>query len=408
MSEDTLSPAVEGPLRILQVEAFGRGGLAHYVSNLAGELASRGHRVTLVTAVDYELAGSTEPPANLQVEPLTAPASRAAGAAGSGFLSSWARKIAAIRDAFAVVRLARRLDPDVIHLHSTNPIALLYLGLFRLLRRPIVYTAHVVTPHEPMRFEKPIYGSIHKLSHLIIAHSESDRRRLLEEFSLAPWRVAVIPHGEYGFFERHRQRPGTETAREALGVEPQEEVALFFGYIREYKGLDLLLAAWPTVAAARPEARLLIAGDPVQLSHDRRRELAAWATRLGAVHRFSYIPFSEVTQFFSAADVLVMPYRRISQSGVLFLALALGVPVVATRVGALPELLDDGESALLVSPESTSELADALIRALGDAELRAHLARGGRRVAAQHSWLSIARQTETAYRRLAHSYRSTT
>lgn len=408
MSEDSKSLAVEEPLRILEVEAFGRGGLAHYVNNLAGALASCGHRVTLVTAVDYELAGSTEPSANLKVEPLTARATGGAGESRTGFLPGWIRKIEAIHDAFAVARLAYRLAPDLIHLHTTNPIALLYLGLFRLLRRPIVYTAHVVTPHEQMRFEKPIYRGIHKLSHLIIAHSEFDRRRLLEEFSVEPERVAVIPHGEYGFFERHRQLPGKETARRALGIEPQEEVALFFGYIREYKGLDVLLTAWPAVAAARPGSRLLIAGDPVQLSPERRRELEAWATSLGAMHRFTYIPFSEVTQFFSAADVLVMPYRRISQSGVLFLALALGVPVVATRVGALPELLDDGESALLVSPESSAQLADALIRVLGDAELRAHLAGGGRRVAAQHSWLSIAQQTEAAFRRLARSYRLTT
>jgi glycosyltransferase involved in cell wall biosynthesis len=95
-----------------------------------------------------------------------------------------------------------------------------------------------------------------------------------------------------------------------------------------------------------------------------------------------------------------MPYRHISQSGVLFLALSLGVPVVATRVGALPEMLRDGESALLVPPESPSALSEALIRALGDAELRERLREGGRRVAHQHSWPSIAERTEAAFVRL--------
>ncbi len=82
----------------------------------------------------------------------------------------------------------------------------------------------------------------------------------------------------------------------------------------------------------------------------RRRELEAAAARVGAIHRFAYIPFEDVPRYFAAADVLVLPYRHVSQSGVLFLALALGLPVVATRVGALPEVVRDGESALLVAP----------------------------------------------------------
>ncbi len=94
-----------------------------------------------------------------------------------------------------------------------------------------------------------------------------------------------------------------------------------------------------------------------------------------------------------------MPYRHVSQSGVLYLALALGVPVLATRVGALPEVLQHGESALLVPPESPQALAESLGRLLGDAELRARLASGGRRIAERHSWPSIAAQTESVFAR---------
>jgi 2-deoxystreptamine N-acetyl-D-glucosaminyltransferase/2-deoxystreptamine glucosyltransferase len=86
---------------------------------------------------------------------------------------------------------------------------------------------------------------------------------------------------------------------------------------------------------------------------------------------------------------------------VLFVALSLGLPVVATRVGALPEVLRDGESGLLVPPESPGALAGALVRALGDSDLRERLADGGRRVAARHSWPSIAEQTESAFASLA-------
>lgn len=387
-------------MRILQIETFGRGGLTHYAYNLSCALAERGHEVTLVTTAAYELEGRSLP-ANVRVVKVIARRKRRIGGARPAFARRLARRVEAVVDAWVVARLARRLRPDVIHLHCTNPISLWYLILLRRLRATLVATAHVITPHERIPLQEAIYRRIHDIGQLVIAHSDFDRRRLVEEFAVDPERVVVIPHGEYGFFGQGAERGDRETARRSFGLEPGEEVALFFGYIREYKGLDLLLEAWPTVEEARPGARLLVGGDPVRLDPARRQELESWATRLGAVLRFDYVPFSEVSRYFGAADLLVMPYRHISQSGVLYLALALGVPVVATRVGALPEVLQDGDSALLVPPESPAALAEALIRVLGDAELRERLAAGGRRVAEEHSWPAVAERTESAFDRLA-------
>ena len=396
-------PAGGRRLHVLEVETFGRGGLIHYAFNLSKALAERGHAVTLVTAASYELADQ-ETPEGVQV---LRPIGRWAPAKGSrwpALLSNLARKVEAIADALTVTLLARRLRPDVIHIHCTNPASLVYHLFFRLLNIPLVATTHVVTPHEDMAAEGVIYRLIHRTPHHLIAHSEFDRRRLLDEFNIEPSRTAVIPHGEYGFFsavgeegEGATTPDRRATARQHLGLESDEEVVLFFGYIREYKGLDLLFEAWPTVANERPRVRLLIAGDPVQLPAERRRELEQWAESLGAVHHFGYVPFEDVSRYFAAADLLVMPYRRISQSGVLYLALALGVPVVATRVGALPEVLAEGESAVFVPPESPADLAQALARVLGDSELRGRLAAGGRRVAEEHSWPSIAGKAEEVF-----------
>lgn len=387
-------------MKILEIETFGRGGLTHYAYNLSLALAERGHEVDLVTAAGFELEGRDALPPEVRVHQVIGRAGRRFGDRAPAFARGLFRKLEALYDAFSVARLARRLEPDVIHLHCTNQIAWAYLWALDKLRRPLVSTAHVVTPHERIPWQDTIYRGIHGLGNLIVAHSVFDRQRLLDEFTVEPERVVVIPHGEYGFFERGGAAMDRAAARQELGLGPEEEVALFFGYIREYKGLDLLFEAWPEVTESRPAARLLVAGDPVQLGASRREELETWARRLGAVIQFGYIPFADVARYFAAADVLVMPYRHISQSGVLFLALSLGVPVVATRVGALPEMLIDGESALLLAPESTEELARTLIRALEDPELRQRLSLGGRRVADEHSWTSIAARTEAAFSRL--------
>jgi len=383
-------------MRILEIETFGRGGLIHYTYNLACALAERGHQVTLLTTERYELE-ERHLPNNLQVVKAIA---RLTNRHVSRIPSRWlgpTRSLEAGFDALKVADFARRLKPDVIHFHSTNTSALAYLELLRRLGIPLVATVHVVTPHEPIRFQNTIYRRIHRLGDLHIAHSHVDRCRLEEEFAVDPGTVVVIPHGEYGFFESEVEKQDRDRVRLDLGLSPQDKVALFFGYIREYKGLDILLGAWPAVVEEVPEARLLIAGDAGQLTDARCDELAAWATRLGAVHRFGFIPFEEVARYFAAADLLAMPYRSISQSGVLYLALSLGVPVVATAVGALPEVLRDGESALLIPPESPADLTRALVRLLNDGELRHHLAEGGRRIASAHSWPIIAARTEKAF-----------
>jgi glycosyltransferase involved in cell wall biosynthesis len=389
------------PIEILELELVGRGGLAHYTFNLARALEARGHRVTVVTAAGYELGRRAREGGSPRVLETVARAGHRLAGKLPRFLHALVRKVEAIVDSFRVARLVGRQRPDVVHLHSTNPIALLYA--FLLGRRPwsFVATAHVVTPHEPGPGQRMVWGGFYRRAHMVIAHSEFDRRRLVTELGVEPDRTAVIPHGEYGFFDSaDGGSPDHIAARSGLGLREDHRVALFFGYVREYKGLDVLLDAWPAVTAEVPEARLLLAGDPVRLSRQRREELERQAENVGALHRFAYVPFAEVYRYFAAADALVLPYRRISQSGVLYLALAVGVPVIATAVGGLPEMLTDGESALLVPPESPEELARALRRLLGDDGLRARLAEGGRAIAHRHSWPAVARQTERALRPL--------
>ena len=386
-------------MKILEIEIFGRGGLTHYVYNLSRELGARGHETVIATAGDYELdAHVRDLPPGVRVERVF---SRLAGRMRGRLPYRVVRAFKGfefVGDAFSVTALVRRFQPDVIHVHCTNAIILWLMQLLKPHRRPIVYTAHDVTPHERFKLERPIYRRIYALADHIIAHSQVDRERLAAEFGLDEVRVSVVPHGNYAFFLPGENALDRAGARRELGLGADDEVALFFGFIREYKGLDVLLEAWPDLSSARPRARLVVAGDPARMEAPRARELEARAAALGAVHHFRYIPFDAVGTYFAAADVLVLPYRTISQSGVLLLALSLGVPVIATRVGAFPEVIRDGENGMLVDPGSVPQLRSALLRILGDPDLRRRLAEAGKRTAKRdYSWGAIAGRTEQVF-----------
>src|SRR5262249_22090468 len=164
-----------------------------------------------------------------------------------------------------------------------------------------------------------------------------------------------VPHPFYAQFDR--QRWTRESARASLGL--SGDVALFFGYVRHYKGLDTLLAAWKRVRVSRPEATLVVAGE----FYEDPEAYAGLAREAGGVRLLDrYIPDDEVEALFRAADVTVLPYRSGTQSGVTHVAYALGSPVIVTRVGGLTESVREGETGLSCPPEDPVALAAALVR----------------------------------------------
>ena len=164
---------------------------------------------------------------------------------------------------------------------------------------------------------------------------------------------------------------------------PEAPLFLFFGFIRRYKGLHVLLDAMPSVVDRQPDARLVVAGE----FYADEDEIRAQAVPLGNAVRLDtdYIPDDRVALYFSAADAVVQPYVTATQSGVAQIAFHFGRPVITTDVGGLAEIVPDGEAGLVVPPESPRELADAMVRFveedLGDA-----LAEGVQRERVKYSW----------------------
>ncbi|HEX2104897.1 MAG TPA: glycosyltransferase [Solirubrobacteraceae bacterium] len=285
-----------------------------------------------------------------------------------------------VPDMLATARAAR--GADVVHFQwlAVQPVDALLLRAFP---RPLVLTAHDVVPREPRPGQRAAQRRLYERVDAVVVHSAHGRGRLVDGLGLPPDKVEVIPHGVL--------RPPGDGGLPAELAAVDGPVVLFFGLLRPYKGLDVLLEAWRGIAGAE----LWIVGMP-RMDTAPLRAMAPPGVRF--VERF--VPDAQVGALFGRADVAVLPYREIDQSGVLFTALGAGTPLVLSAVGGFPEVAAEG-AAELVPPGDPAALREALVRLLGDPVARERLAAGARRAAAErYAWDAIAKRHLELYARL--------
>jgi len=288
-----------------------------------------------------------------------------------------------------MLRLRRALNADVIHYQwLTMPTLDAHL---LPPHRPRVVTAHYVLPPQASRRQASTARKLFGRMDAVIAHSEHGAARLRDEVGIEADRVRVIPHGAFDYLTTlPEEKP---LPKELEGAEGP--VILFFGLLRPYKGLDVLLEAYRKVG----NAELWIVGNP-RMEVEPLRALAASAPgRVRFVTRF--IDDAEIPPIFRRADVVVLPYRDAEHSGVLYTGLAFGKPLVLSAVGGFPEIAATG-AARLVPPEDPAALAAALAELCTDPAARESLATAARAAAAgPYSWDAVAAQTLSLYEELA-------
>ena len=290
----------------------------------------------------------------------------------------------------------------------------LLLLFYRFLGRRIVFTAHNVNVRKRDGYDNwfnrlTLRIQYRLISHIFV-HTERMKRELLEDFGVRPDRVSVIPFGV------NSTVPDTDLtscqARKQLGLQPEHKVMLFFGNIAPYKGLEFLLEAAATMINGLPELRLLIAGRL-------RCDSGYWAGIEGriakpelagrVVVRLEYIPDVETEIYFKAADVLVLPYTHIFQSGVLFLGYNFGLPTIATDVGSLSDDILEGSTGFICRPEDPADLARCL-ETYFSTDLYRTLSARRRSIRAfahdRHSWSKVAEITTQVYRNVFAAKRS--
>jgi glycosyltransferase involved in cell wall biosynthesis len=249
--------------------------------------------------------------------------------------------------------------------------------------RPLVLTAHDVLPREPAPGQRAAQRRLYERFDAIVAHSAHGRSRLIEELGVDAERVHVIPHGAFAHLAEAPQSPPP--------FQTDKKVVLFFGLLRPYKGIDVLLDAWRGI----DDAELWIAGMP-RMDVSKLEATAPGGVRF--VPRF--ITDEQLPPYFRRADLVVLPYREIEQSGVLFTALAFGKPLLLSDVGGFGEIAAAG-AARAVPPGDAVALGEALRELLADpAKLDALATRSQQLAAGEYGWDGIARRTLELYERL--------
>lgn len=298
-----------------------RGGIAHYTTKLAQTLRDQKHDLLLISFKRQYPAWLF--PGQSDKDPSTQPL----------YTESVEYCIDSLNPLTWLLTFHRiwRYRPEMLILQWWTtfwaPVWLVIGGLYRVFKRgSLLILCHNVLPHEAKKWDRWLTRWVLRLGTHFIVQSEPERERLLQ---LAPGaRTTVIPHPVYDMFSN--KRLPKEAARAQLEIENDIPVLLFFGIIREYKGLEDLLRAMPQIRAHLPKALLLIAGE----FWDAKAPYLALIETLGIKNAVRiddrYIPNEEVPVYFSAADLVVAPYRRTTGSGVVQLAIGLGTPVVTT------------------------------------------------------------------------------
>ncbi len=226
-----------------------------------------------------------------------------------------------------------------------------------------------------------------------LTHAEVLRTQLRATFPEASVAAYPLPA-----VTSRRPIPEREAARRYMDIGSDEHLALFLGLIRPYKGVDILLEAF----ARLPESsrwRLVVAGEPWEgLGEALPAQVEALNLGDRVELKFGWVPEAEVEQLFSAADVLVLPYRNGTQSAVAPMALSRGLPVLSTDVGGLGEVIEDGVSGLLVEPGSPQALSDALVNL--EQEGIGNLAAGALARSSRWTWAGYAEALEGLLERL--------
>ena len=262
-----------------------------------------------------------------------------------------------------------RAKPKIFHILWNNKFQLfdctLLMLYYKLLRKRIVFTAHNVNAarrdSNDSWLNRLALNAQYDLSDHIFVHTNAMKNQLVADFRVREDKISVIPFGINNTVPKTDLTSGE--AKRILGISDSDKTLLFFGNIAPYKGLEYLVSALMELLNKDRSYRLIIAGRP-KGSQDYWKQINEGTARGGVrdriIQRIGYIPDDETELFFKAADVLILPYTRVFQSGVLFLGYSFGLPAIVADVATLKQEIIEGQTGFAFKPQDSFDLGSKI------------------------------------------------
>lgn len=296
-------------------------------------------------------------------------------------------------------------DLDIIHYHAPSPSIIFTPILYKKIKKvPLVVSYHgQVNPHPRSIIRKMGVKVFQRFIDILLSQADliiSPTARYIEESRLKDYKdkVVVIPNGvDIKSFD-----PGLskKECREYLNLPLDKKILLYLNALVPEKGPDVLVKSMPKIIERVPEVHLVFVGKGRM-----RRELEKLSIKEGIQNHVTFAGFIKEglkPLYYKASDIFVIPSTGEHESfGIVNLeAMASGLPIVASRIGGIPDIVNDGENGLLVPPGNPDALAEAIVYLLKNENVRENMANDGRKKVRNYSWDKIAEQTEKIYKKL--------
>jgi len=316
-----------------------------------------------------------------------------------------------------LIPYAATARPKLFHILWHNKFELfdrtLLMLYYKLLGKRLVFTAHNVNAGKrdgnDSWLNRMTLRLQYRLLDYIFVHTQAMKNEMCSEFRVPGSKVSVIPFGINNTVPNTSLSRGE--ARRHLGLDNVDKAMLFFGNIAPYKGLEYLVDAFTEVAKEDANYRLIIVGRPKgDENYWRGIERTVWSSGVNdrVIRKIEYVPDHETELYFKAADVLILPYTHVFQSGVLFLSYSFGLPVIASDAGSLKDEVVEGKTGFIHEARNPAALGQA-IRAYFESDLYRNLDRNRKVIwdyaNERYSWARVAAIITVVYSRLLTSGR---